>query len=312
MSRGSGDHEAPPAVRAPAELRPHRSLLPPLRHALGGAVSHWPLALALYLPSLLIALATALPFFLGMVALSALGPWVDLIARGSYLEAGIEMGAGLRPAGVSPGGLPPRLNAALAGVSLAVLLVFPGLLLQWLAYTLLSGGVLARLVGVQSASLWRLCWEWFWPMLRLGMLGFLLLVFLGGLGTTLLALAPETGALPLASLALLAWLASVNGLLELARAELVLRGGRSARAALARALRDLARPSSPLRALLAWLVLAALGAALWALGAAAQALVPAPHLAGILVFSQALALLGAWLKLLRLAVAVELARVSAP
>lgn len=289
----------------------------PLQVAVRGFVRAWRtalarrrLALALYLPGLLLALVSTAPLFGGLAALAAAGLPLDGLVAGDYLNPLIELAGPLaadrawpnRPPGSEPGQAP-------AGLLLAPLVALVAIPLHGLLYTFLSGGLLAALLG-HEGPFWAACRHRFWPLLRLSLLGWLPSVGLFGLGLTLLSsLDPDQLERPLLPLAgLLAALLYLNGLLELARADLVTRGDRRAWRALVRALALPTQPGLLLTALLLWLGLALLGAALLALGAALPLLVPAAALAAAFVVQQALALLGAWLKLLRLAVAVELVR----
>jgi hypothetical protein len=148
-------------------------------------------------------------------------------------------------------------------------------------------------------------------MLRFGLLA--LLVGLLSSGLVLLALALLPGSDPTAwsfrLLALAGWLACLNGLFELARADLVLRGDPRASRALGRSLAlPFRRPRHFLLALLFWIALALLSTLYAGLFGGLLLLVPATAVAASVLLQQLLALLAAWLKLLRLAVAVELAR----
>jgi hypothetical protein len=115
-----------------------------------------------------------------------------------------------------------------------------------------------------------------------------------------------------AVVAWVAWLGAINGLLELGRADMVRRGDRGAARAVGRALALLARPRLLAGACLAWLGLGALSGLVWALGAAAAGALWPSALLLAFALQQVVALAGAWLKLLRLAVALEIARSAAP
>lgn len=303
------------------------SVLSVLGRALTRATGHWPLALALYLPGLAIALASAVPVFLGARALSLLGPWTQRVAEGSSLDLLIESAA-TSAAGATlntpaPSEVTVAGTAQLAGG--AILLV--GVLVNGLAYTLLAGGIVERLCDHAGGSFWTACRRWFWPMLRFGALAVVVVLVLGGVGGSLLVRVPQDRAVSVVALRLglgACWISLVNGLLELGRAMLVVTSPspttlklaassgrrRGALAALARAARLVAHPPRLVVALGVWLGLAAAAAAYGAVASAllgaASALVPL----ATLVVQQLALLVGAWLKLLRLAVAVELARMA--
>jgi hypothetical protein len=270
------------------------------------------LVLALYLPGLLLALLSALPALLGLRALAQLGPWDARLAEGDFASLAVEVvGSVLVRRTLPSDGFEPALaTAGLAGLT-AVLVVLIGLVLHGLCYSFLVGGVLARLAGGAHSPFWAACRRWFWPMLRFGLLA-MLFGFLSS-GLLLLALALLPGSDPAAwsfrLLALAGWLACLNGLFELARADLVLRGDPRASRALGRALAlPFRRPRRFLLALLLWIALALLSALYAGLHGGTLLLVPATAVAASVLLQQLLALLAAWLKLLRLAVAVELAR----
>jgi hypothetical protein len=288
------------------------------------------LALALYAPSALLALLTAAPMLAVMRGLASSGPWADRVAAGDYLNVLVEAGASA--AGQAAlGGAAPRSGGVLApGLALALLAAPVGIALQALAYAVVAGGVLARLGGDPAEPLARAGARWLWPMVRFELLAVALIGLLGLLGAGAIGLAGArvldlvggaplglgagSGAAPLLVTggALVAWLAglgAINGLLEIGRADMVWRGDRRAARALGRALALVGRPRLLAGACLAWLALGALGG-LWALAAAAAgALGPGALLAGF-ALQQAVALAGAWIKVLRLAVALEIARAS--
>ena len=302
-----------------SEARPELAGGGPLRVAERGFVQAWRaalarrrLALALYLPGALLALTSTAPLFGGLAAISAAGLPLGGLVEGDYLNALVELVGPLAAERALPERPPDGEPVeALAGLLLAPLLALATVPLHGLAYTFLSGGLLEALLG-RGRPFWAACRHWFWPLLRLGLLGWLLSTGLLGLSLTLLpGLDPsrlDRPVLPLAGL--LAALLYLNGLLELARADLVARADRRAGRALARALALPGRPRLLLAALLLWLGLALLGAVFLALGGALLLAVPATALVAAFVIQQALALLGAWLKLLRLAVAVELAQAA--
>ena len=291
------------------------------------AAFEWRLALALYFPTLLLALVAAAPAFVGSLALASLGQWAALLAQGDHLEVLLEAANALAATDALPGEAPPTaLPTAGLGLGLAILLALSALIVQGLVYTFVAGGILDRLAGRRASlvspdeasnprdgSFWTACRRWFWPMIRFGLLAAVLWVALGALGVAAIGLigAIVGTTLPLMALAALAWLGCVNGLLELGRAYLVLGPDRSAGRALGRALRTPARPRFFWGAVLLWLILAAAGLAFAGVAVGLVVAVPATSILVAFVAQQIAALVGAWLKLLRLALAVELASASA-
>lgn len=279
-----------------------------LGRAASASLRRWPLALALYVPGAALAFASAVPIFFAAVALESGGPWVAEIAEGGLANVLLEVAA----AGSSRGALgePPAaaFEAAGAGAVAGLAGAPVAVLLQGLAYTFVSGGVLARLVGGREAPFLPVCRRWFWPMLRFGALALLVLVVLAGLGLAAIAVSPGGGAsvVALKALAAVAWVGCVDGLLETARADMVARDDPSALGALGRAFGLVVRTPLLAQAVLLWLALAALGGVLSSVAVVALAGVPALALLAAALVQQGLALLGAWLKLIRLAVAVEL------
>jgi hypothetical protein len=286
------------------------------------------LALALYAPSALLALLTAAPMLAVMRGLASSGPWADRLAAGDYLNVLTEAGASAAGMAALGGAEPGSTGVSAAAVALALLAPPLGIALQALAYAVVAGGVLARLGGDPAEPLARAGARWLWPMVRFELMAVALIGLLGLLGAGALGLAGAlaldrlggvplglaagSGATPLlvtggVVVAWVAWVGAINGLLEVGRADMVWRGERGAARALGRALALVGRPRLLAGACLAWLGLGAL-AGLWALGAAAAgALGPGGLLAGF-ALQQVVALAGAWLKLLRLAVALEIAR----
>jgi hypothetical protein len=269
------------------------------------------LALALYLPGALLGLLATLPLRGELERYSRSGPWVARLARPDWPAGLVELVgqvAAWQALGEAPAPELMRLGLTALG-SLATLAL--GLLVHGALYTYASGGLLTGLRG-EPGSFRQHCGRWFWPQARLGLFG----LGLFGLATTLVlallvVLAPQrfrTLALTLGLLAAL--LLALNGLLELARASLMASSDRRAHRALGRSLRLLARPRNLLVALLCWLGLALLGAALAALAAVLHVVTLPPLLLALGL--QLVAFASAWLKLLRLAVAVDLsARLSA-
>ena len=328
MTEASPPDRRPTAASEPLSPASRPAWSPPwvvvrLGRAARAAAVEWRLALALYLPTLLLALVAAAPIFVGSLALATLGRWAALLAQGDHLEVLLEAANALAATDALPGEAPPTaLATAGLGLVLAIVLAFSAWLVQGLAYTFVAGGILDRLAArpprragpaersnPRGESFWTACRRWFWPMIRFGLLAGVIWAALGGLGVAAIGLIGETTAttLPLKALAALAWLGCCNGLLELGRAHLVLGSDRSAGRALGRALRAPVRPRFFLGAVLLWLILAAAGLAFARVAAGLAVAIPATSILVAFVVQQVAALIGAWLKLLRLALAVELA-----
>jgi hypothetical protein len=285
----------------PARVQPGR--------ALAVAVRHWWLAFVLLLPSTLVAMLTAIPVFLGAHIFSALGPWVLRAAEGGYLEVALEVSASSAAGRLLGEPPPPEVAGVARSLAVAALGVLLGVFWHGLAYNVLAGGVLERLAGTPRFSFWNACQYWAWPMVRFGVLALLGLLTLGGAGVALIAMLPGGGLASLLAKAFggVLWLALVNGLLEFGRASMVIRRDPSAARALARALALPARPVVFVQAAALWAMLATVAAAYWSLAGAVATAIPATSVAAAFSAQQVVAALGAWLKLIRLAVAVEVA-----
>lgn len=300
---------------------------------------HWPLALALYVPGALLGLATALPVLAAAGSLAPLGPWLARVLDGDAPSLLLEL------AGTAGGSQPS--NEALAALQatglwlgVAVMLLALALPIQGLLYTLLAGGVLAALAsrppegqlhapalssaatsitGDSSPELltetpptgfWQECQHWAWPMLRLSLLGFVAFVVLGAIGSGAIGLALQGVGIEATTLMALVWLGLLNGALELARADLVVGETRSVSRVLGRALAVLFTPRRLAAALPLWLGLTLAGSAQLGLAIAVLGALPLDWVLPSLVLQQLAFLLGAWLKLARLAGAVALAQSS--
>jgi hypothetical protein len=268
------------------------------------------LAVPLYLSTLLLGLLPAALAMLGLALLAADRPWrADLLSPGWMNTASeIVMTA------VYAGGLP-----GVTLVMLAALLAFPLMMLaQLVVYSYLVGGILAGLSRATTGpkrgpapSFRASCREWFWPSFRLSMLGGVLAVvaMLAGAGMASLGRA-SIG--PEASLVIPhILLAIVLGWVELARAWMVTSGQRSVGRGLERATRAMIRPV----VLLAWILLALPTNVLTVVAI----LPPTPSdaysplaLVQALLFGQVVAFLGAWTKVVRLAVAVRIVPLIRP
>ena len=272
-----------------------------LRDGLVAAARDPLLALALYAGNMA---SAALVAALGLLALGAAAgdgdgggerPWVAGLLGGDWLNLLVEIvAAGVAGGRVGEAALTAVLLAAIGGLALC---------LHGLVYALLAGGILERLRDGARARFWLGCRRWFWPFVRLGMLGVAAFAGLGLGGVLALArLDPVLGSSAVL-LGAAAWVAVLNGWLELARASMVAGEDQSASGALRRASRLALRPDRLPHVLAAWLALAIVGLALPALQAASTA----EPVVGAVV-GQAALLGGAWLKVARLATAVALDR----
>jgi hypothetical protein len=276
------------------------------------------LAAPLYLANVL---AAMVPASLGLALFGRLAgerPWASELIGPEWGDQVVEVAAATVAEGRLAGGAERVLPTMLAAGGPSIGLVFPLLalaaVLQGLAYAFFSGGVLERLAHGAEARFWAGCRRWFWPFVRLGLLGMVVLagLLVGGL-LVVSGLAPLVGS----GAALLAagWLAVVNGWLELARAGMVVQKDPRVAGALGRATRQAL--SVPVAALGSWLGLGLIGAGLLT----AQGMVgPADgaadesDLGGLLawlVVGQGLQFVGAWLKGVRLGAAVGLVRAGA-
>lgn len=289
-----------------------RAADPPSRQIGGGiraALRQWPLALALYLPGLALGLVITVPVTLAAGSLSELGPWTYRLAEGDIVNTLMELSPG------GPGGeQPPEVSASASGFVVSILLLMLSIPLQWLLYNLLVGGVLERVGGRSSRGFWAACWYWAWPMVRLGLASAVIFAALLGVGVILIGALPimTSVAWLINSLLVVGLIAVLNGWLETTRASMVTRGDRRVLAALGRGVRLPALGAVFGVAVGLWLVLGLVGAAYVALGGALIALVPVGAPLLIFVAQQLFAFASAALKLLRLGVAVGVARASWP
>jgi hypothetical protein len=267
------------------------------------------LAVPLYLASLAVALVGTALVTAGLATAGGGRTWLPDLLGSGWLNTVTELLLSLRP-----GSSPDR--QAIASLALGSLLGAPVLLvLQWMAYTLVSGGILDRLLFGESRKeappFWRACRHWFWPFFRLGVVGSVFVAALAGLGGfAALFLAKVVGP-TVAFLALSAWVAVLLGWLEVGRAVMAWNGLRNARAVLGRALALVARPW----AILLWLFLTLPGAGLLVVAASPPVATTPPTTGTILttlVLGQVVAFLGAWLKVIRLAAASRLVAGASP
>lgn len=275
------------------------------------------LALPLYLTNLVLALVPAGLLAGGLAAAAGTRPWVATLLGGDWANRLIELSVAMR----SPLGPAPDERFALAGVfgALGVLMLPAMLLAQGVAYAFLSGGILERLratgatgpMVVGPVPFWRGCRRWFGPFVALVLVGTLAFVVLVGVAAVLTGLVQGAVGSVAAGVLGAILLSAINGWLELARADMVRQQYRSAPRALLRAARLIAFPRVFPRAVGVWTLAAVLSVALLALNAAAVR--PTDTVTWVtvvqaLVLGQAVAFLGAWLKVGRLAAALTLDR----
>jgi hypothetical protein len=268
-----------------------------------GVLTTLRLAVPLYLSTLVLGLLPTTVALLGLVPLAGDRPWrVELLSAGwMNVAAEIVMSA------VYTRDAPEVVLLMVAG-----LVVFPlALLGQVVAYSFLAGGILESLTsaGTTRLSFWAACRRWFWPFLRLSLLGAVLAVFGVVLGAVLAGFARPVIGPDISALLQFALQAVVLGWLELARALMVAEADRSVGAALRRAGRLAVRPL----VLLVWLLIALPAAGLMfatLLPPAVDDPFAASELVQALAFGQIVAFAGAWTKVVRLWVAARLAHTT--
>jgi hypothetical protein len=277
------------------------------------------LALPLYLTTLLLGAVPTTVAMYGFWLLAGDRPWRGDLLGPDWLNLAAEVVLTAIRGGGSAG-------TALIWLSLSLLLPL-ALLAQVIAYSFLAGGILEALrepgaatpgaasgttSGLTSASLvsardafLRACRRWFWPNFRLSLLGASLFLATLLLGAVLAALVDGVVGPNVAFVLQFALQAVVWGWIEAARAAMVAEGKRSVGAALWRGLRVAARPLS----LVAWLLLALPSSGLLLAAIMSPAPADAASLGGLLtalLYGQGVALLGAWTRVVRLAVALRL------
>lgn len=285
-----------------------RSLLRQVAVATGSAMSRWWLALALYLPALITGLLSAAPVFLGMQALATIGPWATDIASGDLANAFFELTAGSE-------GLAPEAIAVLGGAGWGLLWTLLGVPLLGVLYNFFAGGILESVAVPGSGRFfWQACRRWFWPMIRVGLAGFFVLVVLGLAGLIVVGLLPIPRGLSwwLSPLLAVLWLAVVNGLLEAARASIVVTEDPRALVAIGRVLGLATRGRLLGPALAVWLALGLAGAFHALAGAFLVLGSPGGTALAALLVTQAHAFAGAVLKMVRLGAAAGIARAAWP
>jgi len=258
------------------------------------------LSVPLYSASLLLALGPLVVGMTGLASIAADRPWRADLLGPNWLNLLMEM----LGSAVSLGGSAGLMVMALAGLLLAPAAAFG----QMVAYSFLAGGILETLApgNRPDGSFWAACRRWFWPSLRLSLLGGVF-VMLVGFGVGLLTGVTGRWISPnVSSLVQIAAQALMLGWLELARAVMVQQSQRSVVQCLSVAARAWMKPL----VLLLWLALALppVGLLLAAINPPATA---DPYsvldLLTTLVYGQAVAFLSAWTKVVRLAVAMRLA-----
>jgi hypothetical protein len=263
------------------------------------------LAVPLYLVTVVFGLWPTSVAMLGLVPLAGDRPW-----RGDLLSPGwMNVVAEMVMNAVYTRGT-PELALLLAAVAIVLPLALLG---QLAAYSFLAGGVLETLRAGRDAGppFWAACRRWFWPFLRLSLLGGVLVLVAGVVGVVAARpLRPIVGPDGMALLQLVLQ-AIVLGWLELSRALMVAESKRSVGAALGRAARLAMRPLVVVLWLLIWLPGAALFVAALMPPAVGDPYAPL-ELVRALVFGQIVAFLGAWTKVVRLAIAMRLALVATP
>jgi hypothetical protein len=238
---------------------------------------------------------------LGLGALAGDRPWrADLLGPG-WLNLVTEI---LLEAYYGHG-LPGLSLIAIGSLILAPL----AMLLQLVVYGFLAGGILEQLLADcdPQVSFWGGCRRWFWPFFRLSMLGGIVLLMAAIVVGLVSSLSGSVIGPDISALLQLAVQAIVLGWMELARALMVARSNRSVGRAVVQAARMAVRPL----VLVIWLLLALPSGALL-LAAIVPPTIDDPYSVGSLVvalaFGQAVAFVGAWTRVIRLAVAARLAR----
>jgi hypothetical protein len=261
------------------------------------------LAVPLYLSTLLLALIPTGVMMLGIGTMAGDRPWrADLLGPGwMNLALDVVMEAFYRRAA-------PGLSLVLIG---SLLLLPLAMLLQVVAYSFLAGGILEALSPAREdrLSYWEACARWFWPFFRLSLLGGIIVALVSVAVGALAALTPGVIGPDISTILQLAAQAVMLGWLELVRAIMVVRSTRSVGEALWQATRIAGRPV----VLLAWLLLGLPSGGLL-LAAILPPAVTNPYapadLIVALLYGQVVAFLGAWTRVIRLAVAARFAQAA--
>jgi hypothetical protein len=261
------------------------------------------LAVPLYLSTLLFGLIPAGVMMLGIGTMAGDRPWrADLLGPGwMNLVLDVMMEAFYRRAA-------PGLSLVIIG---GLLLLPLAMLLQVVAYSFLAGGILEsfRPTRDDRLSFWRACARWFWPFFRLSLLGGIIVALVSVTVGALAALAPGVVGPDISTILQVAAQAVMLGWLELSRGIMVVRSTRSVGEAIRHATRIAGRPV----VLLAWLLLAlpSVGLLLAAIlpPAATNPYAPSDLIVALL-YGQVVAFLGAWTRVIRLAVAAWFAQMA--
>jgi hypothetical protein len=263
------------------------------------------LAVPVYLSTVLLGLIPTTVAMLGLVPLAGDRPWRTELLSPGWMNLVAELAMTLAYS---------RDAASAALLLVAALVLLPlAVLGQLVAYSFLAGGILETLRVVSGARppFWAACRDWFWPFLRLSLLGGVLVVVAAVIGVVLARLARPVVGPDVAALLQYTLQAMVLGWLELARAVMVVESLRSVGVGLGRASRAALRPL----VLAIWLLISLPGAGLLLLALLPPS-VDDPYAPGelvrALVFGQAVALGGAWTKVVRLAVSTRLAYLTRP
>jgi hypothetical protein len=261
------------------------------------------LAVPIYLSTLLLGLIPAGIMMLGLGTLAGDRPWRgDLLGPG-WLDLALEI---LMEAYYGRG--TPGLSLVLVGSVLVLPLV---MVVQFVVYGFLAGGILEALTPLPEPrlSFWAACRRWFWPFFRLSMLGSVVYPILSmAVGAAAVSASGVIGP-DINTLLQIAVQAVVIGWLELTRAVMVVRSTRSVGEGLRHAIRLAVRPL----VLVAWLVLGLMSGGLL-LVAILPPTVDNPYsftdLLKALLFGQGVTFLGAWTRVIRLAVAARFAQMA--
>jgi len=261
------------------------------------------LAVPLYLSTLVLGLIPTSIAMLGLASLAGDRPWRGELLGPGWLNLATEIVMEAVYAKGAPG-VSLVLAAAVIGVPVAMLA-------QLAVYSLLAGGILEALrPGADSRlTFWAGCRTWFWPSLRLSMLGGVLFLLLSATLSVLVGLLARWISQEVVLVLQLAIQAVILGWLELARALLVTRSTRSVGGMLLAAGRLALRPLP----VMVWLLLG-LPTAGVLLAAVLPPAVGDPYsvldLLVALAFGQAVAFLGAWTRVIRLAAAMRLTQAA--
>jgi hypothetical protein len=261
------------------------------------------LAVPLYLSTLLLGLIPTGVMLLGLGTLAGDRPWRGNLLGPGWLNLALEI---FSEAFYSRG--MPGLSLVIVG---SVLLLPLMMLVQFVVYGFLAGGILEALSPVPEPrlSFWAACRRWFWPFFRLSMLGAVIYPVLSVAIGAAAVLASGVIGPDINTLLQIAVQAVVLGWLELTRAVMVTRSTRSVGEGMRQATRLAARPL----VLVAWLVLGLMSGGLLLVAILPPA-VDNPYsftdLLKALLFGQGVTFLGAWTRVIRLAVAARFAQMA--